>query len=197
MRRIRLATPADGPRLAAIYAPSVVDSTISVELVAPDGAEMSRRIAETTTRLPWLVAEADQVLGYAYASPHRVRAAYAWSVEVSIYTASEAHRQGLGRALYTSLFTILTLQGYHNVFAGVTVPNPASGAFHESMGFRLVGIYPQVACKQGKWLDTRWFSRSLSDHPAEPSAPLPLPEAMHQAGFGSARDAGLPYWRPQ
>lgn len=177
--RLRLAVPADGPRLSAIYAPAVVDSTISVELEAPDGAEMSRRIAETTAKLPWIVAESDTVLGYAYASPHRVRAAYAWSAEVSIYTAPEAHRRGLGRTLYTSLFAILRLQGYHNAFAGITVPNPASMAFHRSMGFALVGTYPRVAHKLGRWLDTQWFSRGLGEYPLDPPLPQPLPAFLN------------------
>ncbi len=194
--RIRLAEPGDGPRLAAIYAPAVVNSTISVEFVAPDGAEMTRRISDTLPRLPWLVAETDLVLGYAYASPHRLRAAYAWSAEVSIYIAPEAHHQGLGRALYTSLFNILRLQGYHTVFAGITAPNPASTALHASLGFALIGTYPRVAYKLGRWLDTRWYSLPLSEYPLEPPHPEPLPVVRERPGFAEALASGLGRWRP-
>ena len=193
--RIRLAVPSDGPRLAAIYEPAVVGSTLSIELTAPDGAEMSRRVVETTAQRPWLVAEAESILGYAYASPHRVRLAYAWSVEVSIYTAHEAHRRGLGRALYTSLFAVLRLQGFQNAFAGVTVPNPASSAFHEAMGFELIGTYRRVGFKDGRWLDTRWYGRSLGDHPPDPAPPRALPDLVSSLAFEEALQAGVEAWR--
>lgn len=189
--RIRLATPTDGPRLAAIYAPAVVGSTLSVELTAPDAAEMTRRVADTLTHRPWLVAEADAVLGFAYASQHRVRPAYAWSVEVTIYTAPDAHRKGLGRALYTSLFAILGLQGFQNAYAGVTVPNQPSSKFHEAMGFELVGTYRRVAFKLGRWIDVGWYARSLGDHPVEPAPTRPLPDIMHSPEFERALQAGL------
>ncbi len=194
--RLRLAVPSDGPRLAAIYEPAVVGSTLSVELTAPDGAEMSRRVTETLAHRPWLVAEADSVLGFAYASPHRVRPAYAWSVEVTIYTAPDAHRQGLGRALYTSLFAILALQGFQNAYAGVTVPNPPSSGFHEAMGFELIGTYRHVACKLGRWLDVQWYARSLGNQPAAPAPPRPLPDIRHDPEFERALQAGLAVGRP-
>jgi len=189
--RLRLAVPSDGPRLAAIYEPAVVGTTLSVELAAPDATEMSRRVADTLTHRPWLVAEADSVLGFAYASPHRVRPAYAWSVEVTIYTAPDAHRKGLGRALYTSLFAILILQGFQNAYAGITVPNLPSSRFHEAMGFELVGTYRQVAYKLGRWIDVGWYARSLGDHPAEPARTRPLPDVMRSPEFERALQAGL------
>lgn len=188
---IRLATPADGPRLADIYRPAVVGSTLSVEPIAPDGLEIARRVGDTLTQRPWLVAEADTVLGYAYASPHRVRASYAWSVEVSIYTDPAHHRRGVGRALYTSLFAILRLQGYQNAYAGLTVPNPPSRALHEAMGFRLVGTYAQVAYKDGRWLDLEWFALALGSHPHDPPQPSPLPELLGTEAFARALQAGI------
>jgi phosphinothricin acetyltransferase len=188
---IRLATSADGPRLAEIYRPAVVDSTLSVEPTAPDGPEMARRIVDTLIQRPWLVAETDSVLGYAYAGPHRVRASYAWSVEVSIYTDPARHRRGVGRALYTSLFSILRLQGYQNAYAGLTVPNPPSRAFHEAMGFRLVGTYPQVAYKDGRWLDLEWFGLALGPHALNPPAPRALPELVGTESFAEALQAGI------
>jgi L-amino acid N-acyltransferase YncA len=193
--RIRLAVPTDGPRLAAIYEPAVVGSALSVELTAPDGAEMSRRVIDTLAQRPWLVAEADTVLGFAYASQHRVRPAYAWSVEVTIYTAPDAHRKGLGRALYTSLFAILSLQGYQNAYAGVTASNLSSIRFHEAMGFELVGTYRQVAFKLGSWIDVGWYARSLGRHPTEPGPPRALPSVVDTAEFGQALLAGLAGWR--
>lgn len=189
--RIRLARPSDGPRLAAIYEPAVVGSTLSLEVTAPDGTEMSRRVEETTRRLPWLVAERDVVLGYAYASRHRVRAAYDWSVEVTIYTAPEAHRRGVGRALYISLFAILRLQGFQNAYAVTTAPNSTSHAFHEALGFELVATYPRAGYKLGRWLDTRWYGLSLGEHPLDPPPPRALPVLLGTPAFEQALQAGL------
>lgn len=188
--RIRLATPADGPRLAEIYRPAVVGSTLSVEPLPPDGQEMARRVQDVLAQRPWLVVEADALRGYAYSGPHRPRASYAWSVEVSIYTDPGAHRRGLGRALYTSLLAILRLQGFQNAYAGITVPNPPSRAFHEAFGFRLVGTYPRVAYKEGRWLDLEWFGLDLGPHPIDPAPPRPLPALLGTPDLEQALRAG-------
>ena len=190
--RIRLASPADGPRLAAIYRPAVVDHVTSFELEPPDGAEMGRRVMALSARTPWLVAEeADHLLGYAYASPHRDRPAYAWSVEVSAYVDPAAHRLGVGRALYRSLFAVLRLQGFQSGYAGIALPNPASLAFHEAMGFRLVGTYHRVGYKHGKWRDVRWYEQSLGEHPGEPPVPRPLPTVVQEPAFAQALASGI------
>jgi phosphinothricin acetyltransferase len=152
---------------------------------------MARRVVDTLRQRPWLVAEGETMLGYAYAGPHRVRASYAWSVEVSIYTDPARHRRGVGRALYTSLFAILRLQGYQNAYAGLTVPNPPSRAFHEAMGFRLVGTYPRVAYKDGRWLDLEWFGLALGSHPQDPAAPRPLPDLLGTPALAQALRAGI------
>ena len=188
---IRLATPADGARLAVIYRPAVVSRATSFELVPPNASEMARRVTRITARTPWLVGgEEGQVLGFAYASPHRDRPAYAWSVEVSAYVDSMAHRHGLGRALYTSLFAILELQGFQNAYAGITLPNPASIAFHEALGFKSVGTYHRVGYKHGRWHDVRWFERSLGAHSADPAPPRPMPVVVQVAGYAAALAAG-------
>lgn len=191
--RIRLATPEDGPRLAEIYRPAVEGSPNSVELVPPDGEEMARRVSSTLVRYPWLVAEVESVLGYAYAGPHRTRPGYAWSVEVSIYAAVEAHRRGVGRALYSTLFALLAVQGFQNAYAGVTGSNRPSHAFHLAMGFEVIGTYPRVSYKDGTWLDVVWYGRALGQHPPAPAAPRPLPELVgtpeyHQALAGVSLD---------
>lgn len=188
--RLRLATPADGPRCAEIYAPAV-QSMLSVELTPPDGAEMTRRIGETLAQKPWLIAEDEMVLGFAYSGPHRVRPAYAWSAETTIYVAPEAHRRGVGKALYTSLFAILALQGYQNLIAGITVPNPPSREFHLSMGYEPIGIYRKVALKRGVWLDLEWFQKSLGNHPADAPAPRTLSAVSRTPEFGLAIGSAL------
>ena len=188
---IRLATAADGGRLAEIYAPAVVDSGISFEVEPPDAAEMALRVGHVTTRTPWLVCEHDGVVaGYAYASRHRERAAYDWSVEVSAYVAAEHHRAGVARALYTSLFAALAVQGFHNAYAGVALPNDASIAFHTAMGFIPVGTYRQVGYKAGRWRDVSWFERTIAPHADDPRPPRLLPDARDDAAFIAALSAG-------
>lgn len=174
-RIFRLASDADAAAIAAIYAPSVTDRATSFELTAPDAGEMRRRVAGVLQQYPWLVCETgDGVVGYAYATAHRDRAAYRWSVDASTYISDSAHRQGIARGLYTRLFEILVLQGYRSVYAGITLPNTASFELHKSMGFREVGIYHDVGYKLGKWHDTVWLERSLAEHLVDPPEPVAL-----------------------
>jgi L-amino acid N-acyltransferase YncA len=171
----------DATACAAIYAPSVTHGVASLEAVAPDAAELGRRIDEVTARYPWLVAEVDGVIaGYAYASQHRARASYRWSADVTVYVSDAHHRRGVGRALYGRLFELLAVQGYYEACAGITLPNDASVGLHESLGFRPIGVYRQIAFKFGAWRDVGWWQKTLRDHladtpPAEPSAPPPVP----------------------
>ncbi|WP_260926576.1 arsinothricin resistance N-acetyltransferase ArsN1 family B [Novosphingobium sp. 9] len=159
---IRNAIPQDAAACAAIYAPFVTDTCVSFELEAPDTEEMARRIARYGTSHVWLVAErAGQVLGYAYGSPHRDRAAYASSCDVGIYVDPAAARQGVGRALYGALLPMLAAQGRHAAFAGIALPNAASIALHEGMGFAPLGIYREVGWKLGAWHDVGWWQRLL------------------------------------
>jgi len=100
--QIRLAHDRDAEDVAAIYRPFVETTAVSFETVPPDRDEMARRIAETITFYPWLVCVFDrQVAGYAYATRHRVRAAYQWSVDTSVYVGERHRRCGVGRGLYT------------------------------------------------------------------------------------------------
>jgi L-amino acid N-acyltransferase YncA len=193
---IRLATPADGPALAEIYAPAVIDRATSFELEAPDGAEMSRRINATLSRTPWIVCMlGDELAGYAYASAHRARPAYQWSVDVSAYVYPTRQRGGVGRALYTSLFAILTLQGFRNAYAGIALPNPASVGFHEALGFSTVGVYHRVGYKLGAWHDVMWLERTLAPHTAAPAQPIPLPRVAGSGEYIKALAVGAGVFR--
>ncbi len=194
MTPIRLATAEDGADLAAIYAPAVAGPT-SFELEAPSGTEMAGRVTAAFPRWPWLVSETeDRVIGFAYGGAHRARAAYRWSVEVSVYV-REGHRgAGVGRALYRSLFAVLALQGYATAVAGITLPNDASVRLHTAMGFTPVGVYRKVGFKDGVWHDVAWYERPLDDYPANPREPSPLdrldPGALERAlGAGSSPGA--------
>jgi L-amino acid N-acyltransferase YncA len=169
MRTIRIAEAADAQGVADVYAPAVAGSVISFETEVPTGREMGDRITAALTFAPWLVCvDGERVDGYAYASRHRERAAYRWCVDVSVYVHGRCRRTGVGRALYTSLFALLRLQGFHAAHAGITLPNEASVRLHESLGFGLVGVYPRVGFKCGAWHDVGWWQLGLRDRVGDP-----------------------------
>ena len=190
---IRLATEGDAEEIAAIYAPNVTDTVISFELEPPTPDEMRRRIEVTLQRYPWLVCERHdgRVSGYAYAGAHSSRAAYQWSVDVSIYVHEEARRTGVGRALYISLFAALELQGFYNAYAGATLPNPASVGLHEGVGFRRVGVYRGVGYKLGAWHDVVWWHRPLRERVADPDPPADLSSLVGSEAWEAALRSGL------
>ena len=160
---VRHADPArDGAACAAIYAPHVTEGLASFETAPPDADQMAARIAVTSRSYPWLVAERDgTVAGYAYASPHRSRAGYRWTVDSAVYVAAEHRQAGVGRELYAALLDLLGRQRLHVVCAGVALPNPGSVRLHEAMGFEHVGTYRQIGYKSGAWLDVGWWQLRL------------------------------------
>ena len=164
--RIRPVTEADASVLVAIYRPYVEASAVSFETVTPTSEEFAARIRKALAGWQWIVAEIDgQCVGYAYGASHRERSAYRWSVEVSAYVDPNHHRQGIGRSLYTSLFTDLADKGFCNAYAGITLPNQASIALHRSVGFEPIGVFRDVGRKFGKWHDVAWFQRQLRSTP--------------------------------
>jgi phosphinothricin acetyltransferase len=175
--RIRPVTAADAEAIAAIYAPFVENTAITFEFTPPDADEMRRRIAATTLVYPWLVAEVGgRVAGYAYAGRHSARAAYDWSADVSVYLHPEFHRRGVGRRLYRSLVAVLRAQGFHALFAVITLPNAASVALHRSLGFSDVGACREAGYKLGEWRDVFLMGAILADRSVPPPALTPIPE---------------------
>ena len=159
---VRPATAADAADCAAIYAPFVSGNWVSFELEPPDPGAIADRIAKHGASHAWLVAELDgAVVGYAYGSPHRERAAYASSCDVAVYVDPAHARRGIGRALYAELLSLLAGKGYHAAFAGIALPNEGSIGLHEAMGFTSVGIYREVGWKLGGWRDVGWWQRLL------------------------------------
>ena len=161
---VRVASPDDGESVAAIYAPYVLKTAISFEEEPPSGVEMASRIAATVPTHPFLVFEdAGRVLGYAYGGVHVARASYRWSANVSVYVVDDVHRRGIGRRLYESLLATLARQGFHSLFAGITLPNERSVGLHEAMGFVHLGTYREVGFKFGRWLTLVMLQRRLGD----------------------------------
>ncbi|MBI3298535.1 MAG: N-acetyltransferase [Elusimicrobia bacterium] len=175
---IRLAVKSDARALAAIYRPIVEKTAVSFAAKPPTPAEMAKQVAELTPRLPWLVFEEDgAVLGYAYAGPHRAREAYRWCVETSVYVAPKAQGKGVGRALYQALLNTLRAQGYVNAYAGIVLPNKASIALHEAVGFRRFCVYEGIGYKLGKWHDVGWWRLRLRKT-RRPTEPVPLKKLL-------------------
>jgi L-amino acid N-acyltransferase YncA len=176
--RVRPATAADAAACAAVYAPYVLTTAASFESEPPSEEELARRIAAAQERHAWLVAEVDDgvggvggvagaggIVGYAYATDWKTRAAYRWTCETSVYVAPGAQGRGTGRALYEALLARLRDLGFRTVVAGMTLPNPASAALHATLGFRQVGALEAVGWKHGRWHDVALLERSLGDDP--------------------------------
>ncbi|MEM8982131.1 MAG: arsinothricin resistance N-acetyltransferase ArsN1 family B [Pseudomonadota bacterium] len=161
---IRRATTADAPALLAIYTPFVEDSTVSFELTAPTVEEFAGRIEQSLSTHEWLVmTDGERYCGYAYSTPHRAREAYRFSVETSVYVATDYRGNGIGKQLYYALFESLHALGYKSAYAGITMPNPASIALHSAVGFKKVGVYSDVGFKFGQWHDVSWWQRHVAD----------------------------------
>ena len=177
--RVRVADPdRDAAEISEIYGTYVEQSLISFEEVAPTAAEMAARIRSTLEWTPWLVAEdeAGRVAGYAYASRHRERAGYRWSVDISVYVDASAHRRGIGRALYAELVRILRRQRFVNAYAGVALANEASVGLHTAIGMEQIAVYERVGYKHGQWVDVAWFGMRLNEPAELPLEPIPFPE---------------------
>jgi L-amino acid N-acyltransferase YncA len=193
---IRLAAGDDAAGIAEIYRPIVVSTPISFETEPPDDREIRRRLEAALPALPWLVCEHQgRVVGYAYASPHRSRPAYTWSVDTSVYVHSDFRRCGIGRGLYASLFQILAAQGYFNAYAGIALPNPSSIGLHESVGFQPIGIYRNVGYKLGQWHDVGWWQLALRQLLEIPRPLLRLDELQNDPSWQRRLAAGRAHMR--
>ncbi len=161
---IRPATPADISAITLVYAQAVRHGTASFELDPPDEAEMSRRMASLLEGgFPYLVAtKYDALLGYAYAGPYRLRPAYRFTLEDSIYLAPEAQGRGIGRKLIDALLALSEQGGYRQMIAVIgDSANVGSIALHRAAGFQTVGTFENVGFKFGRWLDSVLMQRTL------------------------------------
>jgi L-amino acid N-acyltransferase YncA len=173
---IRLAEERDAAAIAAIYRHYVEQTRISFEETPPDAAEMARRMRGDRPGFhPWFVAEeGDRLLGYAASSPFRTRPAYRWTVETGIYLAPDAGGRAVGRALLSTLLGMLERQGYVAAIGAIALPNNASVALHEKLGFTFAGTYRGVGFKFGEWLDVGLWEKELAPRSVAPGEPLPF-----------------------
>jgi phosphinothricin acetyltransferase len=161
---IRPAAERDLAAITRIYAEAVRHGTASFEIEPPDEIEMAQRFESLAAGgFPYLVAETGgSIGGYAYAGPYRLRPAYRWTVEDSVYVDATAHRRGLGRALLARLIAESEAKGFRQMIAVIgDSANIASIDLHRAAGFRLVGTFDNVGFKFGRWLDSLLMQRPL------------------------------------
>jgi L-amino acid N-acyltransferase YncA len=190
---IRMAVPDDAAAMLAIYTKVVRESAITFEYEPPSIAEFAARVRAVTARHPWLVHLSDGALdGYGYATTWRARTAYQWTVETTVYVREDAHRRGIGRALYRSLLACLRLQGYRLAIGAITLPNVASVGLHEACGFRLVGVHRACGHKLGRWHDVGFYEREIGSRDDVAPSPPDLPGALAgTSAWAAALASGL------
>jgi phosphinothricin acetyltransferase len=172
---IRAAQETDAQALLKIYEPYVLNTAVTFEIEVPTVEEFAGRIRNTLAKYPYFVAELDgEIVGYAYASQFRTRAAYAWSAETSVYVKAGVHRAGVGSALYRALEDALRKMGIVTLVAGITYPNPESVCFHEKSGYRRVGVMEKIGYKAGQWRDVIWMQKTVGEHVEGAALGLPL-----------------------
>jgi L-amino acid N-acyltransferase YncA len=178
---IRIAEARDARAIADIYRPYVEGTAITFEEEPPTAAEMEIKIAKVGATFPFLVYEAEsggaaaaaEVLGYAYATRYRERAAYRWSLEDSVYVSRDAHGRGIGKALLRALIDILRECGYVKIYAVITPPNPVSVALHDRFGFKPLCRFEDTAYKLGQWLAIDWSELTLREPSSMPAGAKP------------------------
>ena len=172
MNKIRPALSSDASSILDIYAPYILNTTVSFETEVPAIKDFTQRIMTNQESYPWLVYDSGGVIaGYAYASKHRDRAAYQWSVESSVYVNKGFEQQGIATKLYQTLFQILKYQGCRNLYAGITLPNEKSVNFHQKMGFNKIADYRNIGYKFNGWHTVSWYELQLNDYS---DAPVPF-----------------------
>jgi len=162
--QIRPALEQDVPAITEIYNYYVVNTAVTFDLdpYTPDQRRMWFRQFKTSGRHQIVVAErVGVVVGYAYSSVFRSRAAYDSTVETTVYVDRSEHRGGIGTALYSDLFARLAKEDVHRAIACIGLPNEPSIALHERLGFCHLGSLTEVGRKFGKYWDIGWYQKSL------------------------------------
>jgi L-amino acid N-acyltransferase YncA len=159
---IRPVTPADAPALCDIYNYYVQNTVVTFEEHPVPSAEMERRIRVIGATYPWLIFQDEtKILGYAYANRWKERSGYRFSAESTVYCRNDSTSKGIGTALYSRLMAELRARGVHTVFGGIALPNDASCALHEKLGFSKVAHLREVGFKFQRWVDVGYWQLLL------------------------------------
>lgn len=173
---LRAARPHDAGVIAAILDREISDGYAHFGTDPPRASDLAQEIAAAGPH-PWRVVEVDDgVVGFGRATPWKARGGYAWTVEIGVYVAPSHQGRGLGRLLVGDLLRQLEARGLRTVLAGIALPNPASVALFEGLGFVHAGTLPAVGYKGGAWRDVGYWSRHLGAGPPTPIAQRPEPD---------------------
>ena len=180
--KIRTARKEDAAELLSIYAPYVENTAVTFECAVPTLSEFESRVENTLIKYPYIVAELDgEIMGYSYAGPFKPRAAYEWSVELSVYVKEDHRKIGVGKSLYEEMERLLSAQNIVNLNVAVAYSekedeylNHNSIEFHEHMGYSPVGRFEKCANKFGRWYDLVWLHKSIGAHIDNPPAVIPF-----------------------
>lgn len=174
---IRIARESDTDELLAIYAPYVKETAITFEYTVPTLEEFRERMTKTLMKYPYLVAvQETEILGYAYASEFKNRAAYDWAVETTIYVKQDSRKSGVGKKLYQALEEVLKQQHICNLYACIAYPNPGSIGFHERLGYQTIGHFSKCGYKFETWYDMIWMEKMIAEHDLHPEPFKPITE---------------------
>lgn len=182
---VRPAERSDLPSLERLIAWSIEGGWSNFETRRLIPGELEGVWASRRERYPWLVAEAGgEIVGAAWASPWKPKAGYEWTAEISVYVFPQHQGRGAARRLYSRLFSILRLQGYRVLIAGIAVPNEPSVALHESFGMSLVGTFRDMGFKMGAWRSVGYWEHRIDG--TDPPPPIrPVAEALRMAASES------------
>jgi L-amino acid N-acyltransferase YncA len=186
--KIQIASAEDTEELLAIYAPYVEKTAITFEYDVPSVEEFKGRITHVLQRFPYLKAvENGKILGYAYVSPFKERAAYDWAVETSIYVDENVKHKGVGKKLHQALEAVLKEQGILNMEACIGYPEKEdeyldknSAQFHAHMGYRMVGEFKKCGYKFDRWYNMVWMEHMIGEHQAPMTAPVSFPQIRNR-----------------
>ena len=179
--KLRVATLDDAEALAAIYAPYVMETTISFEWVPPTADEFRARMASVMCEYPYLVCEREgEIVGYAYAHRAVERYSYRFCAELSVYVRRDARERGIGSLLYRALIALCREVRLQTLFGIVTDPNEPSFRLHEKLGFTRVGHFPHAGQKFDRWIDVVWYSLVIGDDTVPPQDMIPFPVLTHE-----------------
>ncbi|MFL5808503.1 MAG: GNAT family N-acetyltransferase [Flavisolibacter sp.] len=188
MISIRVANEPDASTMLEIYSPHILTSACTFETELPALDQFQQRVTNNLRTYPWLVCvDENRIAGYAYASKHREREAYQWTCECSVYVHEEFKGMAIGKKLYAALFKILQVQGFRNVYAGITQPNVPSERLHAGCGFKLFAVYENIGYKSGKWHNVGWWKLQLNDYDLKP----PPPKTFSEVDFATLAEIFL------
>ncbi len=189
---IRMASRKDIVSILTLYKPYIKHSHTTFETEIPTLKVFEKRILKIQQKLPWLICiYGGNFAGYAYATDHRIRSAYQWTKELSVYIHDQYQQKGIASALYTTLTELLRIQGVTNCLAGIALPNDASIKFHEKFGFKKVGIYHRIGYKHKRFFDVGWWEFFIHQDSNQPKEIIPIHDVERTKEFDSAVKKGL------